>query len=147
MLIITKERHRRVFIKLLKRFEKDIADSSRIDDAEVFGAAFSRLAITNGSMLIESPPRRSLGLIYKIYEMSKLKKNVEKDSAMGQFKVHEIPATMAVDAGLINQEFLDDERERLGPLYSMYSECDFYNSVATWFRPEMFQYGEYGEDM
>jgi len=125
----------------------DIAASSRIDDAEVFGAAFSRLANTNGTMLIESPPRRPSGMIYKIYEMSKLKKNIDKGSEMGQFKIHEIPATMAVDAGLMNQEFLDAERERLGPLYPMYYECDFYNSSSTWYRPEYFQYGNYGEDM
>ena len=79
----------------------NIAASSRINDAEVFGAAFSRLANTNGTMLIESPPRRPSGMIYKIYEMSKLKKNVDKDSALAQFKIHEIPSTMAVQAGLI----------------------------------------------
>jgi len=125
----------------------DIAASSRIDDAEVFGAAFSRLANTNGTMLIESPPQRPSGMIYKIYEMSKLRKNVDRNSSMSQFKIHEIPATMAVDAGLINQEFLDAERERLGPLYPMYYECDFYNSSSTWYKPEYFQYGNYGEDM
>jgi len=80
----------------------DIAASSRIDDAEVFGAAFSRMVNTNGTMLIESPPRRPSGMIYKIYEMSKLKKNIDKGSELGQFKIHEIPATMAVEAGLIN---------------------------------------------
>ena len=63
------------------------------------------------------------------------------------YKIHEIPATMAVDAGLINQEFLDAERERLGPMYPMYYECDFYNSSSTWYKPEYFQYGDYGEDM
>jgi hypothetical protein len=31
----------------------DLAAGSRIDDAEVFGAAFSRLENTNGTMLIE----------------------------------------------------------------------------------------------
>ena len=81
-------------------------------------------------MLIESPPRRPSGMIYKIYEMSKLKKNVDKESAMWQFKIHEKPATMAVDAGLINQEFLDAEREMLGPMYPMYYKCDFYNSAT-----------------
>ena len=125
----------------------DIAASSRIDDAEAFGAAFSRLANTNGTMLIESPPRMPFGMIYKIFEMSKLKKNIEKDSAMGQFKIHEIPATMAVDAGLINPEFLDAERERLGPMHPMYYECDFYNSSSTWYKPEYFKYGNYGDDM
>jgi len=54
---------------------------------------------------------------------------------------------MAVESGLINQEFLDAERDRLGPMYTMYCECDFYNSSATWYKPEMFVYGEYGEDM
>jgi len=124
----------------------DIAASTRINDAEVFGAAFSRLANTNGTMLIESPPRAPSGMLYKIYEMSRLKKNID-NSEIGQFKIHEIPATMAVDAGLITQEFLDAERERLGPLYPMYYECDFYNSSSTWYRPEYFQYGNYGEDM
>ncbi|MDH3502817.1 MAG: hypothetical protein OEL69_10005 [Nitrosopumilus sp.] len=54
---------------------------------------------------------------------------------------------MAVQAGLITQEFLDAERERLGPLYPMYYECDFYNSSSTWYKPEYFVYGDYGEDM
>jgi hypothetical protein len=125
----------------------DIISSSRIDDVEVFGVAFSRLANPNGTMLIESPPRRPSGMIYKIYEMSKLKKNIEKDSAIWQFKIHEIPVVMAVESGLINQEFLDAERERLGPLHPMYYECGFYNSASTWYRPEYFQYGNYGEDM
>ena len=71
----------------------------------------------------------------------------EKGSAMRQFKIHEIPVIMAVDVGLVNQEFRDAERERLGPLYPMYYECDFYNSSSTWYRPECFQYGDYGEDM
>ena len=125
----------------------DIAASSRIDDTEVFGAAFSRLANTNGTMLIESPPRAPSGMLYKIYEMSKLRKDVDENSAMSQFKIHEIPAIMAVQAGLITQEFLDAERERLGPTYPMYYECDFYNSSATWYKPEYFEYGDYGGDM
>ena len=53
---------------------------------------------------------------------------------------------MAIQAGLITQEFLDTERERLGPSYPMYYECDFYNS-STRYKPEYFQYADYGEDM
>ncbi|MDH3780288.1 MAG: hypothetical protein OES15_05465 [Nitrosopumilus sp.] len=64
-----------------------------------------------------------------------------------EFKIHEIPALMTVYAGLINQEFLDAERERLGPLYPMYYECDFYNSSSARYKPEYFQYGDYGENM
>ena len=29
----------------------------------------------------------------------------------------------------------------------MYYECDFYNSSSTWYKPEYFQYGDYGENM
>jgi hypothetical protein len=125
----------------------DSAAGSRIDDMDVFGAAFSRLANTNGTMLIETPLRRPSGMIYKIYEMSKMKRDIDVDSPMLQFKVHNLLASMAVQAGLINREFLDVERERLGPMYLMYYECDFYNSSSTWYRPEYFQYGDYGEDM
>lgn len=27
----------------------------------------------------------------------------------------------------------------------MYYKCDFYNSLSTWYKPEYFQYGDYGE--
>jgi hypothetical protein len=54
---------------------------------------------------------------------------------------------MAVDAGLINQEFLDVERERLGPTYLMYYECDFNNSSSMWYRLEFFKFVDYEEDM
>ena len=61
--------------------------------------------------------------------------------------VHEILATMAVDVGLITQEFLDAEHERLGSMYPMYYEYDFYNSSSTWYKPEMFQFDDYVENM
>jgi len=123
----------------------DIAAAPLIDDSEVFGAAFSRLANTNGTILIESPPRGSSGKLYEIYENSKLKKT---NSLEGQFKIYEIPATMAVQAGLISQEFLDAEQQRLGPMYPMYYECDFYNSSTTWYKSELFDYDdEIGEQL
>jgi len=58
--------------------------------------------------------------------------------------IYEIPAIMAVESGLINQEFLDAEREKLGPLYPMYYECDFYNSSSTWYKPENSVWGLWG---
>ena len=48
---------------------------------------------------------------------------------------------MAVDASLITQEFLDAERERLGPLCLMYYECDFYNPSSS-YKPEYFVYAD-----
>ncbi len=121
------------------------AQDQMVDDSETFGAAFSRLANTNGSMLIETPPRGPSGKIYDIYEHSKLKKGSGIPEA--EFAVREYPASLAVEAGLITQDFLDAERERLGPAYDMYYACDFYNSANTWYSKDLFQYGKYGEDM
>ena len=39
-----------------------------IHDSSLFAAAFSRLANTDGTMLIELPPRRPVGKVYEIYE-------------------------------------------------------------------------------
>jgi lipopolysaccharide/colanic/teichoic acid biosynthesis glycosyltransferase len=52
-------------------------------------------------------PRRPEGIIYKIFEIFKLRTDVDENSAMSQFKIREIPVMMAVGAGLINREFLD----------------------------------------
>ncbi len=121
------------------------AQDQMVDDSETFGAAFSRLANTNGSMLIETPPRGPSGKIYDIYEHSKLKKG--KGIPEAEFAVREYPASVAVEAGLITQDFLDAERERLGPSYAMYYECDFYNSANTWYTKDLFEYDDYGADM
>jgi len=44
---------------------------------------------------------------------------------MFQSKIHEVPATMAVDAGLINQEFLDEEQERFRCILLSKNNIDF----------------------
>jgi hypothetical protein len=46
----------------------DITASKLVDDSSLFAAAFSRLANTDGTMLIETPPRRPVGKVYEIYE-------------------------------------------------------------------------------
>jgi hypothetical protein len=83
----------------------------------------TRLANTQGTMIIETPPRGPSGKVYNIYRQSK----IEPDnlSVEGQFKVITISAREAVAADIITDEFLDGERARLGPQYSMYYEVDF----------------------
>jgi hypothetical protein len=44
----------------------DITASKLVDDSSLFAAAFSRLANTDGTMLIETPPRRPVGKVYEI---------------------------------------------------------------------------------
>lgn len=98
----------------------DITASKLVDDSSLFAAAFSRLANTDGTMLIETPSRRPVGKVYEIYE--KYYVNKEKSDL---FDITIVKASEAVKAGLITSEFLKAEKERLGPLYSQFYEAEF----------------------
>jgi hypothetical protein len=115
----------------------DVAVNLAKDDSGFFGAVFSRLANTNGQMLIETPPRGQRGEVWNIYQASKLHGDDEHEQA--KFKVREIPVEMAVDAGIIKQEFLDQERARLGVLYSQLYECNFLNPYTSWYDESYFK--------
>jgi hypothetical protein len=92
----------------------DIAANDLKDDWPLFAAAFSRLANTNGTMYIETPPRGPRGTVFEIYQQSLTKQ--ETTSEEGKFKVFHVTAQDGVKAGLIEQSFLDDELARLGPV-------------------------------
>lgn len=115
----------------------DIAASNQIDDSGLFGAVFSRLANTDGTLHIETPPRGQRGMIWEIYKASK-----DNHSESSQFIVDKVHANDAVEAGLITDEFLKSERDRLGTKYSQYYECDFLNSSNVWYEDDLFQYNE-----
>jgi hypothetical protein len=118
----------------------DIAAASHLDDSGLFAAAFSRLANTNGSILIETPPRGPQGTIYNIY--TKSKQRTDLDNPESQFKIFHVYAREAVQAGLISQEFLDSEKQRLGPLYPQYYEAEFLASINTVFDLQAIEYTE-----
>jgi len=104
----------------------------------MFAAAFSRLANTRGSMTIETPPRGEQGTVYKLYKDVMTSGSEAFEAA--KFHYREYPATMAVQAGLMTEEFLEGERERQGVLYGMLYECKFLNPATTWYPTEMFKY-------
>ncbi|MEX0639788.1 MAG: hypothetical protein WD183_02070 [Nitrosopumilaceae archaeon] len=114
----------------------DVAASDQLDDSGLFGAVFSRLANTDGTLHIETPPRGQRGKIWEIYQNNE-----------AQFKVTEVPATEAVKGGLITQEFLDAEKQRLGTLYGQYYECAFLNPFNTWYDDSLFSFEEDSEDV
>ena len=109
----------------------DIAASKSVDDSGLFAAAFSRLANTNGTLIIETPPRGPKGMIYQIYRKSL--EQTDLDNPESQFKIFHVYAREAVAAGLMTQEFLDGEKQRLGALYPQYYEAEFIASINTVF--------------
>jgi hypothetical protein len=104
----------------------DIAVITKKDYSGVINAAMTRLANTDGTMIIETPPYGPRGKVYEIYMQSKLAKG---DSVEGQFKLFTIPAREAVAANLITQEFLEGQKVELGSQYAAYYEAEF--SAAT----------------
>lgn len=125
----------------------DIAINKAIDDSGLFGASFSRLANTRGSFHIETPPRGQRGTVWDIFKKSKLEQQPKDDREISKFKINMIPSDYAVQSGLITQEFLDEERERLGALYGQYYECDFINPETSWYENDLFKHDDNLADM
>ena len=103
----------------------DIAATNLVDDSGLFAAAFSRLANTDGNLVIETPPRGARGRVYEIFEQ------IQKGES--EFSLHIVKANQAVAAGLISVEFLNAERQRLGPLYPQYYNAEFLEGTGNLF--------------
>lgn len=103
----------------------DIAANNMKDDSPIFAAAFSRLMSTDGTMVIETPPRGPFKKTFEIYQQS-LVKHQDPDLIETQFNIHHVSAQQGVAAGVITQATLDAERARLGAtLYAQFYECQF----------------------
>lgn len=98
------------------------------DYTDALNAAMTRLANTDGSMIIESVPSGPAG---RIFELWKQYKDIEPGP--GQFKVFEIPAEAAIKAGVISESFLKEEQERLGIMYPRYYGAKFMEGAGNIF--------------
>lgn len=120
-----------------------LADMSEERFNESFGALFSRLANTNGSMVIECPPRGTSGPVFDLVNANEELKDDEgitidiKEGELvtgGQgFLIRRYTFQVGLDSGLMNIEFIDSERRRLSVLFGMYYEATFYSSDRVWF--------------
>ena len=98
------------------------------DYTEVIDGAFTRLAISNGKFVIETIPRGPKGKVYSIWNDAINGKN--------DFKPHKFPIDMAIQAGLVSQEFIDSERLRLGPYFNEYYGAEFISVGGNVFSPK-----------
>ena len=119
-----------------------LADMTEERFNEAFGGAFSRLANTDGTMVIECPPRGPMGPVFNIVdEDDSLKKDGisieldegEKILTPSGFLVRKYTYRVGIQCKMITPEFIEKERRRLGVLFGMYYEADFYSSDQTWF--------------
>jgi len=133
----------------------DVAKLDMKEQKNFFAAVYSRLANTEGVVKIETPPNGQQGEVFNIYNKSKIKCEIDpvisdmfaddpQDNG-SKFKIFEYPARLAVNAGIISQEFLDKERHHLGEaLFSQLYNCGFLPPGNQWYNQSMIFYADYG---
>lgn len=133
----------------------DVAKLDMKEQKNFFAAVYSRLANTQGIIKIETPPNGQQGEVFNIYNRSLVKSKVDEsikdtfsedphDSA-SKFKVFLYPAQLAVNAVIISQQFLDQERAELGELlFSQLYDCNFLPLGNQWYNQSMIQSSDYG---
>jgi hypothetical protein len=122
-----------------------LADMTEERFAEAFGGIFSRLVNTEGTMVIECPPRGPVGPVFNIVDEDdslkrdgftvQLEEGKEALTPSG-FLVRRYTYQVGVDCGMITDSFMEKERRRLGVLFGMYYMADFYSTDQTWFSRE-----------
>ncbi len=96
------------------------------DYSESLNVALTRLANTNGTIVIESIPDFDGSPLHKMFENP------------GNFARITITADEAVAAGVITPEHLESEKERLGSLYPQYYGASFLTAGNAYYPTELF---------
>ena len=104
----------------------DPAAAPIVDDAPVYAAAFSRLTNTDGRLMIEGPPAGPYGRFYELHEQFKDNKNPD-------FQVFHVTIYDAEKEGLVTQQFIDEKKLELGPLFAQTYLASFEVGVGNVF--------------
>jgi hypothetical protein len=104
----------------------DITRSGQ-DYRETLHGALTRLTMTEGYFLIETIPGKIGDPVYELVQNAKFGTQDEDEEISPEltFNYTEIPASQAVDAGVIREEWLDAQRSKLGKMFSKYYECQW----------------------
>ena len=98
--------------KNIKNIHMSDITASDVDITPGVNAAMTRLANTDGSMIIETVPGDPSGRVFEMWQQYS-----GKEWKAGDFKVYTVTADDGVRAGIITQDFLEGEKTRLGILY------------------------------
>lgn len=93
-----------------------------LDDREIFAAASARRANTNGYVRAVSTPRGMRGFFWDLYTRA----------VRGEIRAahRELPYTLGLGV-FFEEEFIEAEKLRLGPLFSQEYECAFLPSYGS----------------
>jgi hypothetical protein len=105
----------------------------RLDDTEYFAAASSRLANTNGYMYVVSTPHGQRGFFYDLW--------VKALEGKVQMKAFTLPYTVGMGV-FYEQEFIDKEKDRLGPRFAGEYNCEFLGAENAAIEKELLERGK-----
>jgi hypothetical protein len=94
---------------------------------------FTRLANTRGYFVIETIPRGPVGLVYDTWLRNRTQGSTD-------FKVREYPVLLAVEAGLISEDFLEAEKQRHGIDFDRLYNCSFAATAGNVFNLQEVEY-------
>ncbi len=129
-------------------WSSDITISDRTPEQQnrVWATLLSRVANSQGPVIVECPARAPSGPVYDEYdrfmrtEEQKGKKSRTKKKF--NFHVETYGYEIGEAQGLFTKEFIESEKIRLGPLFGTFYNGDFFASGSTWYKREHFQESE-----
>lgn len=106
---------------------------------QVWAAMLSRLANSQGSIIVECPARAPSGPVYDTWERYERQiENKEKLNPKQDFHCFKFKYDLGIRDGFFTEEFIVAERRRFGTTFGTFYEADFFASGATWYKPEHF---------
>ncbi|MBI3639326.1 MAG: hypothetical protein HY223_03330 [Thaumarchaeota archaeon] len=128
-------------------WSSDITISDRTPEQQnrVWAALLSRVANSQGPVIVECPARAPSGPVYD--EFDRYEKSVEqkgkqtkksKRKAKHAFHVEIYGYELGLRDKFFTKDFIDSEKIRLGPLFGTFYNADFFASGSTWYKPEHF---------
>ena len=114
-------------------FLDEAAHTGLLDDEPIFAAAQSRLANTNGDIIMVSTPAGRRGFFWRSYKAAK--------KGEINFEVYELPYHVALGR-LITGNFITDVKATLGPLFAQEFECEFMAGSTAVFTPDLIRGAE-----
>lgn len=106
----------------------------------IWGALLSRLANSEGPMVVECPARRPEGPVYDTFDtFEKAKADGQKLDTRQDFYVEKFTYKLGIRDGFFTEQFIEAEKRRLGPVFNTLYNADFFASESTWYEEDHFK--------
>jgi len=111
----------------------DIAIVDQLND-DTINSALARLANSDGTVIIETPPNGPSGPIYEIWNRSMTR--TDRENPEGQFEPLRVTWRDAVHAGVISKEKIEEYKQIYGSEFPRYFEAEFIAAGGNVFSPQ-----------